>query len=160
IFYLLKYLKFKTSGSLAIFFCYGLIGAVFHTGVFALFFGFLIYQFILNRRSGLIAKIFVSACCVIGLYIINQTGIGLSKFCGCFQAGFELIQEGTGELVSHAEANYPNWLLLKGNLSDFLIIPIRFIAFFFAPIFPLMLRSTSHLIGAIDVLFYPDILLL
>jgi 4-amino-4-deoxy-L-arabinose transferase-like glycosyltransferase len=50
ILYIIKYLKNKTSISLLFFFLFGLIGAVLHSGVFALFFGFLFYQLILNKE--------------------------------------------------------------------------------------------------------------
>lgn len=154
ILYLIKYFKYHSPRSLILFVLFGFIGCLFHPGVFGLFFGFIFFQLFLNKKSNLIIKLSVSALCLAGLIVINQTGIGLGKFGGSFEAGLESIQDGTGELAEHAGANYPTWLHLSGNVFDVLLMPVRLIAFYFAPLIPFMVRTFSHLIGIIDVIFY------
>lgn len=156
--YLCKFYKFRSVKFILLFFVFGFFASLFHSGIFALFFGFIFFQLMLNRRFNLFSKLILSIVCLFGLFYINQSGIGLSKFGGSFEAGLETLQEGTGELAENSGANYPTWLLLKGSVTDLLIMPIRLIAFFLAPLIPFMIRSGSHLIGLIDVLFYLVIL--
>jgi hypothetical protein len=154
ILYMIKYLKNKTSISLLLFFVFGLIGSIFHSGVFAIFFGFLFFQLILNSESGFFKKIIVATICIIGLYYINITGIGLSKFGGSFEEGIETLQSGGRQLAAHAGSNYPEWLRIRGDFTDLLLLPVRLIAFYFAPLIPFMVRTFSHLPGILDALFY------
>ena len=156
--FLIKYFKYKSTRHLFLFSVFGFTASLFHTGLFALFFGFVFFQILLSRKSNFFTKLIVSSLCIVGLYFVNQTGIGLNKFGGSFEAGLVSIQEGTGELLEHAGSNYPDWLHLKGNIYDLLLLPIRLVAFFFAPLIPFMVRTGSHLIGIIDVLFYMFIL--
>src|SRR5690606_16615232 len=58
--------------------------------------------------------------------------------------------DGGGGIKEDAGANYPNWLILKGGVTDILLIPIRFIAFLFAPLIPFLVKASTHLIGLID----------
>lgn len=154
ILYLIKHLKFKSGKSLFLFFFFGLIGSIFHSGVFALFFGFVFFQLLLNSESGFFKKIIVATVCLLGLYYVNITGIGLSKFGGSFEEGFETLQMGGQRIAAHAGSNYPDWLMIRGDFTDLLLLPIRVVAFFFAPLMPFMVRGTSHLMGAIDAIFY------
>ena len=51
-------------------------------------------------------------------------------------------------------AAYPEWMRVRGGLSDAWKIPIRFVALLFSPIVPFMVRSPGHLLGVVDAALY------
>lgn len=153
ILYLVKHIVEKKETAVIYFYVFGIIGSIFHSAVFALVFGFLAYSVFFNKKAGIFAKVAVSALGVGFLLFINMTGIGLSKFGGSFEGALDILSE-EQQLASHARTNYPQWLTLRGSITDILLLPIRAIAFMFAPLIPFFARSASHIIGIFDAMLY------
>lgn len=152
--YLIKYMKFKNSINIILFLIFGLLGSVFHSGVFSLFIGFLIFTILFAKKMNVFSKALLVGITLVGLYYINTTGIGLNKFGGSFEGALEGAIDGGGGMVEHGGSNYPDWLVLKGGVSDLFLIPFRIIAFLFAPLLPFLVRTGIHLIGLIDAVVY------
>lgn len=152
--YLVKYMKFKSSINIILFLIYGLIGSVFHSGVFSLFIGFLIFTILFAKKMNVFSKVLLVGVTLVGLYYINTIGIGLNKFGGSFEGALEGALDGGGGMVDHGGSNYPDWLVLKGGVMDIFLIPIRIVAFLFAPLLPFLVRTGSHLLGLIDASVY------
>ena len=154
LFYLLKYLKTKTTSYILFFFIYGLIASIFHTAVISFAFGFVFYIVVFNKKISFFPKIIVVLMAFIGLYYINITGIGLDKFGGSFDNALEVALDGGGGINEEAGSNYSSWLYLKGNILDVFLLPVRCVAFLFAPLFPFFVKNGSHAIGLIDAAIY------
>jgi hypothetical protein len=153
-FYLLKYIKYKKTNQVILFVFYALIGALFHSAVLSIIIGFIIYIILFSKKTSIVIKAFVLIISFTSLYYINLIGIGLDKFGGSFEGAFEQVLDGGGLINEDAGSNYPTWLWLKGGLSDILLLPIRIIAFLFAPLIPFIVKNVSHFIGLIDAFFY------
>lgn len=152
--YFIKYLKEKNATNFIIFLLAGFAGSIFHSAVFALFMGAILYLTLFAKKISVFSKILVVGLSIAGLYFVNATGIGLSKFGGSFEGAVEIASDGGGALREDAGSNYPDWLLLRGSVTDLLLIPVRLIAFLFAPLIPFLVKSAGHAIGLIDALFY------
>ena len=150
--YLIKYIKYKKLSSFFLFFFYSLLSTLLHSALISIFIGFIFLLLLSNQKVKISIKIFFVLIILSGLLIIDSTGIGLSKFGGSFSNAIELLQMGLN--YSDTGAVYPDWLILKGGFSEIWKIPIRVLAFLFAPFFPFLVRNTSHFIGFIDGLFY------
>lgn len=151
--YLTKYLVQKKNNAIIGFYIFGIIGSVYHTAVFAFIFGFLAYSVFVNKQSSKLSKVAVVVLGVALLAVINITGFGLSKFGGSFDSAFDTLSEEQTTL-DHAGSNYPQWLLLRGSITDLLMLPIRMIAFLFSPFIPFFARTASHMIGVFDGILY------
>ncbi len=152
IYYLVRYYELKGPFNLFRFFLFGLIASVLHSAVFSIFIGFIIGFIYFNRNVNALGKLFVIMILLVGFYFINSQGIGLSKFGGTFDSAYAMLEEGIN--ASESRAMYPDWLLIKGGFSDLWKIPIRMIAFLFAPLIPFMVKITNHLFGVMDAIFY------
>lgn len=152
--YLISYIKYKKIVSIIMFIIFGIIASIYHSGVFAIFLGFLFYAVVLNRNAKPIIKLFTVLISVLALYYINVTGIGLNKFGGSFEGALEGALEGGGGIYEDARTNYPSWLRLSGGITDIFLIPIRVISFLFTPFIPFLAKSGSHLIGVFDGILY------
>ena len=51
-------------------------------------------------------------------------------------------------------AGYPQWMRVRGGLSDIWKVPIRVIALLYSPLVPYMIRSPGHLLGGLDAGLY------
>ncbi len=151
--YFIRYIKFNSFPSILKFFVFGIIGSAFHSAVFALFIGFIFYNVVLNRKSHFMLKVLAIGLSIGALYLINQTGIGLSKFGGSLEGALDGLAEGGG-IAEHGNTNYPSWLHLTGSPLDIVLYPIRIVAFLFAPFIPFFAKSASHLIGVFDGILY------
>lgn len=152
-YYFVKYLKYKSTSSLIFTIILSIIGALFHPAMFSFIIGIVVY-IVLNKKIGFVPKLFTLIVCIGFLYIINSTGIGLDKFGGSFENAVDVAMDGGVGINEQAGSNYASWLQLKGGVTDLLLLPIRMIAFLFAPLIPYFVRSGSHLIGLIDALIY------
>lgn len=152
ILYLLKFTKKSELKFLFVFFITALIASILHTAVLAVFMGFGMGIVFFNNKISLFLKAFVLILTLGAIYGINATGIGLSKFGGSLESAYETLGEGYGARESGAV--YPDWLLMTGGFSDLWKLPIRFLAFLFAPFIPFMVKNANHALGLIDALFY------
>ncbi|NBL64819.1 hypothetical protein GV828_06350 [Flavobacterium sp. NST-5] len=152
--YFIKYLKNKNALNFTVFLLTGAVASIFHSAVFALFLGAILYLTIFAKKIGVFSKVLVVSLAIGGLFFINTTGIGLSKFGGSFESAIEIASDGGGAMKEDAGSNYPDWLVLKGSITDLALIPVRIIAFLFAPLIPFLVRSGGQAIGLIDALFY------
>lgn len=149
--YLVKYINNKNILSLVFFLLYALIASILHSAVIMVFGGFVVGYVLFNDKISVFNKIIVVFITVLGIYIINTTGIGLSKFGGSFESALEKIEEGIG---GKGNAIYPQWLLMTGGLGDLWKLPIRIVAFLGAPLIPFMVKSANHILGVIDATVY------
>ncbi len=152
--YFIKYLKNKNAANFSIFLLAGCAASIFHSAVFSLFLGAILYLTLFAKKISIYSKILVVSLSIGGLFFINTTGIGLSKFGGSFESALEMASDGGGAMKEDAGSNYPDWLVLKGSVTDLLIVPIRIIAFLFAPLLPFLVRSGGQAIGLLDAFFY------
>ena len=135
------------------------IGALFHSGVIfalpALLLGMMLARPRGQRGKAKYYAVNTAAALVLvgAVYTANETGFGLGKFGGSLEGALEQFEQ--QELHgTEGGAAYPEWMRVRGGLSDAWKIPIRFIALVFAPIVPLMVRSPGHLLGVIDAALY------
>lgn len=149
---LVKYITYKKLSNIILFFFSTLMCTILHSGMFAVFVGFVVAIVFNNKKMKTGSKVFIIGLTFIGLFIINSTGIGLSKFGGSFEGALDKLEEGVG--VTDSGATYPSWLILQGGVSDLWKIPLRMIAFLFAPLIPFFVRTISHVAGIIDSAFY------
>ena len=154
ILFLVKYIKYHKAYYVIGFIIATVFASLFHSGLIVVFLGFVLYNTVFNKRTKFILKFFILILSVTVLYYMNTTGFGLGKIGGSFDAAFDIAFDGGIGLNESGGSNYPDWMNLKGTPVDFLIIPIRFIAFLFAPFIPFLVRSFNHLIGVVDGLFY------
>lgn len=152
IFYFIKFMKKNEFRYLLLFFVNSLISTILHSGMIAVLGGFLVTILFANKKINLLSKFLVLFSVLFGLYFINSYGVGLSKFGGSFEGAIEQLGEGMN--MGNNGASYPDWLILKGSLLDLWKLPVRMVAFLFAPFLPLMVRSGSHILGLIDGVFY------
>lgn len=135
------------------------LGALFHSAVILALPAFLLGS-MLARPRGTRGKVkyyainLAAALVLIGVtYIINETGYGLNKFGGSLDEALDTFEK--QELRSTlGGAAFPEWMRIRGGLSDAWKIPIRFVAFLFAPLIPFMVRSPGHLLGVVDSALY------
>jgi len=153
-YYFAKYLKNKNSSSIVKAVVFSIIGALFHPAIFSFVIGMVIYVIFFNKKANVISKVLTISVCVGMLYFVNSIGIGLDKFGGSFESAVDTAMDGGIGINEDAGANYSSWLIPKGNITDFLLLPVRMIAFLFAPLIPFFVRSGSHLIGLFDALIY------
>lgn len=135
------------------------LGTLFHSGViFAI--PALLLGTILARPRGSRGRVkvyavnMVAALVLVGaIYVVNETGYGLGKFGGSLDEALEQFeqQEQSGTLGGAA---YPEWMRVRGGLSDAWKIPVRFVTFLFSPLIPFMVRSGGHLLGVVDAALY------
>jgi len=135
------------------------IGALFHSGViFAIPAMILALSMTRSKIYGkkvrsLIINLSATIILLAVVYVVNETGYGLEKFGGSLDEALETFEanESRGTLGGAA---FPDWMRIRGGISDIWKVPIRFIAFLFAPLVPLMVRSSSHLFGVFDSAMY------
>lgn len=148
--YLVKYIKNKNLINIVFFFLLAIIASIWHSAMFMFLFGGLVY-ITFFQKSNPILKIVVIIMGIGLLLFINSTGLGLSKFGGSFEEAVNKIDSG---FEGRGNAIYPSWMIMSGGLSDLWKLPIRMVAFLFAPFFPFMVKSASHLLGLLDGVFY------
>jgi 4-amino-4-deoxy-L-arabinose transferase-like glycosyltransferase len=145
-----KYLENKRFLNLIIAILAGLICVILHTGMIGVFAG-IGFFYLFKLKANIVSKFTIVAIVLIGVYYINLFGIGLSKVGGSLDNVMDVIVR-TDNIRGGSQ--YPQWLFLTGGISDVFLIPIRFIAFLFAPLLPFMAKEGSHFIGLIDAFLY------
>lgn len=139
--------------------CWVALGTLFHSAVIVAI-PALVFGMILARPRGNRGKIkyyaisAVAAFVLIGvIYVANETGFGLGKFGGSLDAALETFEQQEGR-ATLGSAAFPEWMRVRGGLSDTWKIPIRFTAFLFSPLVPFLVRSLRHLLGVLDAVLY------
>lgn len=135
------------------------LGSLFHSGVIFAIPGLILGMMIARpreerRKLKHYAVNIGSALVLLGvIYFVNETGFGLGKFGGSLDYTLEQFerQEQAGTVGGAA---FPEWMRVRGGISDAWKIPIRYAAFLFSPLIPLMVRSMNHLLGVIDGALY------
>lgn len=135
------------------------IGTLFHSGVIfaipALLLGMSVTRPHENRgKVRYYAVNVVAAVVLVGaIYIVNSTGYGLNKFGGSLDTALEQFEQ--QELAdTKGGAAFPEWMRVRGGLTDSWKLPIRYAAFLFSPMLPFMVRSLHHLLGVVDAVLY------
>lgn len=131
-----------------------ILATLLHSGMFVVFVGIILfYLFGRQNTMGIFRKV-LSVGLIGGLIVyINGLGIGLGKFGGDLSDGVDILYQRELQRTQGGSA-YPDWMRLTNSLSDLWIVPIRVIAFLFSPLVPFLVKSPSHMLGAIDSLFY------
>ena len=139
--------------------CWVGVGALFHSGViFAIPALLLGVMFTRPRRARGRFKFYatntIAAILLAGaMFAANETGFGLGKFGGSLDDALETFEQ-REEFETVGGAAFPEWMRVRGGLSDAWKIPIRYVALLFAPLVPFMVRSPSHLLGVLDASLY------
>lgn len=135
------------------------LGALFHSAVILALPAFLLGS-MLARPRGVQGKVkyyainAAAALVLVGVvYFVNETGYGLGKFGGSLDEALDTFEQQEMR-ATHGGAAFPEWMRIRGGLSDAWKIPVRFVAFLFAPLIPFMVRSPGHLLGVIDAALY------
>lgn len=136
-----------------------LVGTLFHSGVIVAIPAFILGILLVRPRTnrGAIKRYTVNvgaaAVLLVAIYTMNSTGYGLNKFGGSLDSAVEQFEQ--KELRrTVGDAAFPDWMRIRGGMSDVWKIPIRIVAFLFAPMLPLMVRSPQHLLGVVDAALY------
>ena len=154
----IKYWKYSKASSLLPFIFFGVLATMLHSGMFFIFFGLIIFNFFKNKTDKMIKvsfakKYFLPVIIIFAVVIIASNGIGLFKFGGSVDGVADQFNQMQNR-ATEGNSAYPQWMLLNGGLSDAWKVPIRFIAFLFAPILPFMVRSAGHVFGLFDAFIY------
>ncbi len=149
----IKFWKYRQHTKIIGFIIFTFIAALFHSGMLFMFIGFIFYINFNAKSSNFFTRIFSVALVIGALYIMNQTGIGTNKIGGSFDQSIELLKL-REQYDTKGGSRYPDWMRLSGDGSDIVKIPLRYITFFFAPLFPWLVRSIWHTVGLIDALLY------
>lgn len=153
-YYFIKYLNNKSQASMICTVVFGVLAALFHSAMLAFIVGVVLYIILFNKNVSVFSKVMIMIVSFIGLYYINSTGAGLDKVGGSFETALDAAVSGGGAINESAGSNYASWLMLGGGITDLLLVPLRLVAFLFAPFIPFFVRSASHLIGVVDGFFY------
>lgn len=130
------------------------LASIFHSGCIALFFASAIALiFIIRYKSLLVPSLLILFFVSIAL-MMESTGWGLDKFGGSFRVLIKYALLGGQQINDQATSNYSDWLLLKGSFYDIVMIPLRSIAFYGAPLIPFFVKIKVHWLVAIDSLCY------
>lgn len=149
----IKFMKYKKNMQIIGFILYTFLALLFHSGIIAIYFGYLFYISFIAKQSNFLTK-FLSVVLVLGaLYLMNETKVGTNKIGGSLEKSFETLQK-REQYDTRGGSRYPQWMRLSGDNSDIIKIPIRFITFLFSPLIPWLIRSIWHLVGVIDALLY------
>lgn len=150
---LIKYLQKSSFIYFIKFLLFTVIGMFLHSAIIFVFIAFLIFYIRVNQKRGFLNKVFVLSLIVGAIYIANSKGIGLGKFGGSLSEGVEefYIKEARNTTGGSA---YPDWMRIGDSITDLWKLPIRFVTFLFAPLIPFLVKSTGHVFGLIDSLFY------
>jgi len=151
IYYYSKYTTCKKKRWLVLFLFSALFATILHSAMIYLLVGFALCAVLINN-SGWFQRLFSIFMATGVLYLVDHTGLGLSKFGGSFDGALSILEERRNPIDSGAK--YPEWLLIKGELIDLARIPVRMIAFLFAPLIPFLVRTTKHALGLVDGLLY------
>ena len=149
----IKFWKYKQKRQIFNFILFIVLASLLHSGMIAIFIGYIIFLSLYSKSSNILTKIF-SILLVLGtLYIMNQTEIGTNKFGGSFDNTFELLKK-REQNKTKGGSKYPDWMRLSGTSSDLMLLPVRYVTFLFSPLFPWLVRSLWHTLGLIDAFLY------
>jgi len=154
----IKYWKYSKNSSLLPFIFFSSLATLFHSGMFFIFVGFIIFNIYRNKKNATVKISFskkygLPLLLILVMLFLNTNGIGLSKFGGSIESASETFEQ-TQNFKTRGNSAFPQWMTINGGLSDAWKTPIRFIAFLFAPLLPFMVRSPGHIIGLLDALIY------
>lgn len=156
---LVRYVRNDSAVAVVWFSVWILFGTLFHSGViFAI--PALLLGVLLSRPRGEIKRgrfyvvnAFAVLMLIVVIYAANATGFGLDEFGGSLEgalAEFEMKElRGT-----EGASAFPEWMRVRGGLSDAWKVPVRLVALVFAPLLPFMVRSAYHLLGLFDAALY------
>ena len=157
--YAIRYVKRNDVGQFVWFSCWIAVGTLFHSGVIfaipALLLGSLIARPRGSRGKFKFYAVNIAASLVLAgvIYTANETGFGLSKFGGSLDEAMETF-ETREQRSTLGGAAFPEWMRVRGGLSDTWKVPIRYVALLFSPLVPFMVKSPGHLLGVIDAALY------
>jgi hypothetical protein len=152
----IKFWKYKRKSSVIFFLLYSVMCVLFHSAMIVEVGGFALAIVFIpqdGKRTRGIYKVIALFLTVAGILFINYTGFGLSKFGGSLDNAIDTFSNQESK-QSIGNAAYPDWLKVTGGFMDFWKIPVRLVAFLFAPAIPVLVKTASHLAGALDALFY------
>ena len=155
----IRYVKRNDLKQVVWFSCWIAVGALFHSGViFAI--PALVLGNLLARPRGGRARVRYYATNILAvvllagvMYAVNATGFGLGKFGGSLDQVPETfttreLQDVTGD------AAFPEWLRIRGGVSEAWKVPVRYVALVFSPLVPYMVRQPEHVLGLVDAALY------
>lgn len=154
-----RYVKRNNIAYAIIFAISSVVGSFFHSAVILALPAFLLGTMLARPRGAqtklkyYVVNAVAALVLVATIYVVNETGYGLDKFGGSFEGALDTFQEQEMRGTKGGAA-YPEWMRVRGGLADAWKVPIRFVAFLFAPIVPFMVRSPGHLLGVIDAALY------
>lgn len=154
----IKYWKYSKNSSLLPFIFFSSMATLLHSGMLFIFVGFIIFNIYKNKKNSTVKISFskkygLPLLLILAMLFLNTNGIGLSKFGGSIESATETFEQ-TQNFKSRGNSAFPQWMSISGGLSDAWKVPIRFIAFLFAPLLPFIVRSPGHIIGLLDALIY------
>ena len=154
----IKYWKYSQASSLLPFVFFGVMATLFHSGMLFIFIGLIMFNMLKSKKDTVVKVSFAKkyglpVLVFSAVIVINLSGIGLSKFGGSLESATEQF-ETTQNYKTKGNSAYPQWMSIDGGLSDAWKVPIRFIAFLFAPLLPFMVKSVGHAVGLLDALIY------
>ncbi len=135
------------------------IAASLHSGVLVAMPALIVSMMIVRPRGGRMRSSYYATNLTAVLILLtilhfaNKTSVGMEKFGGSFEAALHNFEQ--RELRDSAgTAGYPQWMRVRGGISDTWKVPIRFVALLYSPLLPFMIRSASHMLGALDAGLY------
>lgn len=149
----IKFWKYKMKRKIIPFLIFTFIAILFHSGSLAILIGFLYFIIFLSKKANIKIRLAAIVFIIPILYLLNSTGLGLSKFGGSIDGSLELLKQRESYELKGG-SSYPSWMMMTGGVNDIWKIPVRFIAFIFSPLVPFLVNSTWHSIGLLDSLFY------
>lgn len=155
----IRYGKYNKVNSLIGYFIWIAFATLFHSAMIVAMPALVIGMILIRPHRGLslfsvYARNAFSVVILAGiLFVVNRTSIGLEKFGGSLDGAVEVF-ESREMRDTEGSAGYPQWLRIRGGLADVWKVPIRFVALVFSPLLPFMVRSSAHLLGALDAVLY------
>ncbi len=149
----IKFWKYNKKLQLFNFFLFIIFATLLHSGMIAIFVGYIIFLSFYAKGSNILTKTFSILLVVGTLYIMNQTEIGTNKLGGTFDKSYEFLKK-REQNETTGGSRYPDWMRLSGTRSDLMLLPVRYVTFLFSPLFPWLVRSLWHTLGLIDAFLY------
>lgn len=158
-FFAVRYVKHNHLNQVVGYFVWIAFATALHSGVLVAMPALIVAMLIVrprrgSRKSSFFATNLVAVLILLGiLHFVDRTSIGMEKFGGSFEAAIDSFEQRELRDPSGTAA-YPQWMRVRGGLSDIWKIPIRLVALLYSPLVPFMIRSPGHLLGALDAGLY------
>lgn len=147
----IKYLKTSNAIYIFRFLFFTIFGILFHSAIIFVFVGILIYYVFRKRKFSFIKKTGIVLFFTSIVFFLDSQGL-LGKF-GSMNESLNnfTLRESRVDLGGSA---YPSWMMMTGSFFEIWKVPVRFVTFLFAPLFPFLVRTSVHIFGLIDSFFY------